>query len=179
MQHGVPLPEALGNVQLMIAAMDPAIVVAHNGTNFDKPMTIAELERYQIKDHGLASAHWIDSRMDLPFEKEPSSRKLVHIAAEHGILNPFPHRAISDVFTMLKVLDHYDFELVLANSKVPLITIRALITYEMQKERQGAKDLRYNWDGVKKIWTKQVRENALEREKKAAAERGFEIVTLS
>lgn len=177
-KYGISLPDAFGRVQHMIAAGDPVAVIAHNGIGFDKPLTIAELARHQIIGHELETLHLVDTRQDLPFIKEPTSRKLVHLAAEHGILNPFEHRAIFDVMTMLRLLDHFDFAAVLENSKQPLVTLRALVTYQMEKERQGAKELRYAWDGIKKLWTKQVRENAVERETAAAAEKGFDVVTI-
>ena len=173
--HGMTLPEAFGRIQRMVAAMPEPIVIAHNGENFDKPITLAELERHIIRDHGIAGAHWIDTRYDLPFKKEPKSRSLVHLAAEHSFLNPFEHRAIFDVCTMLKLLGHYDFAEVYALSKVPLITIRALTNYD---QRQLAKDARFSWDGDKKLWSKRVRENTFEREEAQAAEKGFKIVRL-
>lgn len=179
-QHGVSLPEALGEIQRMIAAMPEAIVVGHNVINYDKQITMAELEREQIVGHGLAAAHYIDTRQDLPLEKEPSSRKLIHMLAEYGkTINPFEHRALFDAAACLKLIDLFPFETILEMSKIPLVTIRACITYQMEKERQGAKDLRYNWNGEKKLWTKDVRENALEREKAAAAQKGFEIVRIT
>jgi DNA polymerase III epsilon subunit-like protein len=174
-RHGVSLPDAFGEIQRMTVSMEPAIVIAHNGTNFDKPITLSELERHKIVGHGLMDAHWIDSRLDLPFKKEPKSRSLTHLAADHGFLNPFEHRALFDVCTMMKLLDHYDFNEVYALSKIPLITIRACTDYA---QRQLAKDARFNWDGEKKIWAKNIRENAFEREEAQAAEKGFKIVKL-
>lgn len=179
LKYGTSLPEALGHVQKMIATGDPVAIVAHNGIGFDKPLTIAELARHQIVGHSLETAHWVDTRQDLPFEKEPTSRKLVHLAADVGVLNPFQHRAIFDVMTMLRLLDNFKFADVLENSRQPLVTLRALVTYEMEKERQGAKELRYSYSGPpKKIWTKQVRENAVDRETAAAAEKGFNVTRI-
>ncbi len=174
-KYGIHLPDAFGEIQRMIAAMDEPIIVAHNGTNFDKPLSIAELHRHRIIGHGLEEAHWVDSRLDLPFKAEPTSRRLVHLAAEHGFCNPFEHRAIFDVCTMLKIIDQYDFSEILELSKIPTITIRALTNYE---QRQLAKDARFQWDSEKKLWSKQIRVNALEREVAAAAEKGFSIVAL-
>lgn len=178
--HGVSFPEAMGEIQRMIVAMPEPIIIGHNIINFDKPITLAEIARHQIQEHAFLSAHIIDTRQDLPFEKEPSSRKLIHMLAEFaGLVNHFEHRALFDAAACMKLIDLFPFEQVLANSKIPLITVRAMITYQMEKERQGAKDLRYNWDGVKKLWTKQIRETAIEREIAAAAEKGFLVVRLT
>ncbi len=174
-QYGMSLPDAFGNVQRMIATADPVAVVAHNGENFDKPLTIAELRRESIVGHALEELHWVDTRNDLPFEKEPSSRRLTHLAADHRILNPFEHRSIFDVLTMLQVMDHYPFEAVLENSKIPWITIRSLTGYD---DREKAKELRFSWNGEKRIWTKLIKENAYAREEAAAAEKGVKIVRL-
>ncbi len=176
-QHGVSFHDAFGELQRIAAAMPEAIVVAHNGNNYDRPITLAELSRHNIVGHSLESAHWIDTKEDLPFKKQPKSRSLVHLAADHRFLNPFEHRALFDVCTMLKVMDEYPFDEVLAISKSPLVTIRAMTSYE---QRFLASQARFDWnkDG-KKMWTKQIREIHLEREKASAAERGFEIAVLT
>jgi DNA polymerase III alpha subunit (gram-positive type) len=179
-QHGISLPEALGEVQRRIAAMPEPIIVGHNIINYDKPLAIAELAREQIVGHGIETAHIIDTRQDLPFDPEPTSRKLKHLLVDYcQAMNPFEHRALFDVAGCFKLIDCHNFAEVLALSRVPLITVRALVTYQMEKERQGAKDLRYAWDGVKKLWTKEIRETNLEKEKANAATRGFEVVRLS
>lgn len=177
--HGVSLAEAFGEVQRMIAAMPEPIIIGHNVINYDKQLSLAELAREQIVGHGLESAHYVDTRQDLQFSPEPSSRKLKHLLADYAhALNPFEHRAICDVLACFKLIDLFPFEEVLAHSKVPLITVRALVTYQMEKERQGAKELRYNWNGEAKLWTKQIRENTLEAEAAAGAAKGFRVVRL-
>lgn len=180
MAHGIPLHEAFGEFQKLISAMPEPIVVGHNIIGYDKPIIMAELKRHGIVGHAFESAHMIDTRQDLPLPSEPSSRKLVHMLPEFArTINPFEHRAIFDAAACLLLMSQFDFAEVLAISKLPLITVRALVTYEMEKERQGAKALRYNWSGPpKKIWTKEIRENALDRETKLAAAHGFEIVKI-
>jgi DNA polymerase-3 subunit epsilon len=178
LRHGISFPEAMGRVQLMIATGEPVAMVCHNGINFDRPIILAELKRHQIMEHAIESLHLVDTRQDLPFEKEPANRSLLYLSADAGFLNPFPHRALFDVCTMLKVLDRFPFSEVLAQSKVPYIRIRALVTFDT---RQMAKDLRYSWESVGDervpgAWWKKIRENAFAREEQAAAEKGFKIV---
>ncbi len=179
--HGVPLHVAMGEFQKLISAMPEPIIVGHNIIGYDKPLTLAELNRHSIMGHAFESAHLIDTRQDLPLPSEPSSRKLVHMLPEFArMINPFEHRAVFDAAACLLLMSQFNFEEVLAISKLPLITVRALVTYEMEKERQGAKLLRYTYSGPpKKIWTKQIRENALEREIGLAKAHGFEIVTIN
>ena len=174
-KYGLSMPEAFGRLQKMISNSEPLCVAAHNGENFDKPLTLAELLRHNIVGHSIESMHWIDTRNDIPFKKEPASRSLVNLAAEHGYLNPFPHRAVFDVATMLKLLDFYDFPEILEESKKPWVTMRALVNFDT---RQKAKDLRFTWDGTRQIWTKKVKENLIEREIENAKLIGVNLVKI-
>lgn len=151
-------------------------ICAHNGELFDKPFLANELKRSGLSS-ALLETPWLDTRADLPFRTEPDSRKLKHLALDQGFINPFPHRAQYDVLTMMKVLSQFKIEDVIEYSKIPWVTIRALVEY---KDRQLAKDKRYYWEtlGDKKYkgcWVKKVKENYLETERKQS---GFEIVVL-
>ncbi len=79
-------------------------VCAHNGTTFDRPMFEAERGRQASAGHGheWKDIPWIDTMVDIDFPPRLTARKLSHLAAEHGFLNPFPHRAVFDVMTMLQ-----------------------------------------------------------------------------
>lgn len=152
-------------------------VVAHNGENFDKPILHSELQRAGY-GFALTDLPWIDSKQDLPFEVEPDSRKLKHLALDQGFINPFPHRAQYDVLTMLKVLSAYDFSTVVEYSKIPWITVRAYVDYD---KRELAKEKRYSWENLgdkkySKCWVKKIKENQLENERKTSA---FEVLVLS
>jgi DNA polymerase-3 subunit epsilon len=172
-QFGMSLQDAFGEIQRFASMAEVAAACGHNAENFDKPIILAELERLGFQEHCFKELHWIDSRYDLPFEVPPTSRRLVHLAAEKGIVNPFPHRALFDVLTMLKLMDHYDYEAVLRHSKVPWVKARICTNYD---QRQIAKDLRYSWDDKDKIWTKKVKEDQFDAEVKAAKERGVDVV---
>lgn len=155
-------------------------IVAHNGENYDKPLLMAELARHGIEAKCLRSIPWIDTRTDLPFASEPDSRKLKHLALDAGFINPFAHRAVFDVLTMMRVLSHYDLSAVLEYQKIPFVTARALVGFE---DRQKAKDMRYSWEklGEKtypKCWVKRIKENQLEAEIAACNAKGFKIVRI-
>lgn len=142
-------------------------LVAHNAENFDKPMLLAELKRHVTVPTHLATLPWIDTRTDIPFKSEPASRKLNHLAADHGFINPFQHRALFDVLTMLRVLATYDIREVLAYQSIPFVTLQAVVSYD---DRQLAKDARYSWEAIgdkryPKMWVKRVKLNMLELEK--------------
>lgn len=132
--------------------------VAHNGTNYDKPLLAIEMERNGIQyEPGV----WIDTAQDVPYPEKMASRRLVHLAAEHGILNPFAHRAVCDVMTMMRMLAMYPIQEVLRNATTPTIRLRALVQYE---QRELAKARRFRWDGDKKWWVKDIKEFNVEKE---------------
>jgi len=144
-------------------------VVAHNGENFDKPFLYSCLTRLGVEAPTLRGLPWIDTRTDIPFPTEPDSRRLRHLALDCGFINPFEHRAVFDVLTMMKVLSHYDIQQVLACQKIPFKTVRAMVGYE---DRQLAKEQRYSWEKLgdktyPKCWVKRIKEDKLEAERKA------------
>lgn len=149
---------------------DADVMVAHNGTAFDKPFLEAEAARNNLADE-MPQLHWLDTSIDIPFPESIKTRKLTHLAAEHGFVNPFAHRALSDVLTMLKVLALYDINEVLRVSKEPNIILVAKIKKpwediapEGRKEVDKAKARGFRWDGDRKRWLKIVKESALEAE---------------
>lgn len=180
-EFGESLVLTLQHVELMIERHKPEAIVGHNIVGYDLPMLKHEADRLGLNLPLLFGLPVIDTRHDLPFEKEPSSRRLSHLIADHNFLNPYPHRAVFDVMACLKLLSCYDFQEVFAMSKIPFVTMRAKVSYD---DRQKAKDLRYSWEeagGVKypKWWVKQVRSNAVEREVAMCATLGFEAELVS
>src|SRR5271170_1799256 len=123
------------------------VLCAHNGNNFDKPLLDTWATRY-----GLAtqkSKLWIDTRADI--DRPPrDSHRLGYMAADHGFLNPFPHRAMFDVMTMFTILMAKDI----------------------------AKTRGYHpfyQDGKFIRWELEVKEINLDKEREAARLSGFEI----
>lgn len=179
--HGRALDQAFGYIEtVLMKGHDVDYVVAHNGENFDKPIVRLELERIGLLDHPLRRLHWIDPRSDLPFEHEPKSRSLVTLCAEHGFLNPFPHRALFDTISMMKLMSMYDFEKIVELSKTPWVLTRALVGYD---DRQKAKDMRFSWEKIGEItypkqWVKKIKENKLAAEIAEADAKGFKIVRI-
>lgn len=145
-------------------------VVAHNGALFDKPMLEAEMKR-QGKE--LVKKPWIDTTTDVPFPEEMQTRKLVYLAAEHGFVNPFAHRALFDVLTMLKVLEKYKLADVCRLASEPTITIKAVVSYE---DRDKAKARGFRWDGQNKQWIKSLKQSQLEKE---TVQTSFKVVQLT
>ena len=171
---GIHPDQAIDQLLAVVQLYKPEYVIGHNWENFDGPMLAMELKR----QGGVLNLPSIDTRTDLPFATEPDSRKLKHLALDCGFINPFPHRAVTDVLTMLKVLSHYPIEQVIEYSKIPWITVRADVKYE---QRELAKARRYSWEKLgektySKCWVKRIKENTLEQEKKEAP---FPVLVLS
>lgn len=141
-------------------------IVAHNGTKFDRPLFAAELVR-QGRDFNLWDRPWLDTSVDVPYPERVSTRKLTHLAAEHAFVNPFPHRALFDVLTMLTVLSRYDFAEVCKLSLEPSVELVARTQKPWDDGGASttlAKARGYRWDGARKQWTKIVKKCHVERE---------------
>lgn len=166
-EHGVPFRTAY--IELARLIQKAEFLVAHNGTNFDKPLFHAECVRNEV---GLWERPWIDSSTDVPYPPHITTRKLVHLAAEHAFVNPFPHRAVTDVLTMLKITDQYNYQEILKYQRSPSILIKAVVDYE---NRAKASSRGYRWDPNNKQWVKTIKNFQLEQEIKDC---GFKVVQL-
>jgi len=155
-------------------------IMAHNGEGFDKPMLNAKFDQYGID---RSDKHWLDSQHDIewPFR----SRRLVHLCVEAGFLNPFPHDALSDVMSMIRVAEwaegryFTDFDSLVEFSKQPWVYIKAHVDYN---SRQLAKDARFRWESIDdktfpKTWVKKIKESHLGKEKEEIGEK-FKITTI-
>jgi DNA polymerase-3 subunit epsilon len=160
LEHGVDKKKALQELCGLIEMAD--FCVAHNGNSFDKPILVKELERVGLT---LPSTPWIDTKIDVPYSKKIKSTKLSNLATEHKFLNPFAHRALFDVLTMLKVLEHYDINEVIALSKEDTVTLVASVSYQ---NKEQAKERGYYWNAEEKIWCKDMKISKAEAEKLAA-----------
>jgi len=127
-------------------------VVAHNGNKFDKSMLEAFFERYEIPFPELS---WIDTMTDIEYPLHCSARNLIYLAGYHGFVNPFQHRAVFDVMTMLRILSSYDIEEVIERTNSLTITIKANVSYA---DKEKAKSKQFMWDSTKKIWFKEIKE---------------------
>ena len=114
---------------------------------------------------GRQNSRWIDTITDVPYPDRIKSRGLVHLAADHGFLNPFPHRALFDAMTMLKIVSMYDINDIIELAASPNVWVRAAVSID---DRQKAKDRRYFWDPENKFWVKQIKEINLAKEEAEA-----------
>lgn len=137
-----------GDLSQMISSCK--YVMGHNFLAFDKAFMDNEFKR-----QGMRQQEWpliIDTLVDIPYTHLDTSRKLSHLAMAHQILNPFPHRAVFDVLTMLQMASKYPLEAILARANSPSKIIRAIISYD---DRQLAKDNGFRWTNGS--WVKTVK----------------------
>jgi DNA polymerase III subunit epsilon len=144
--------------------------VAHNGNAFDRLF----LDKWFLKeaDLSLAEKPWIDTMTDIPYPKHIKTRKLDYLAMEHGFINPFPHRALFDTMTMLRILSQYNIEEVLVLTKSPMIRVVALVSFD---DKDKAKTAGYKWDAEKKQWYRNIKEVLFKNELEFTKSLGFDI----
>lgn len=155
-------------------------IVAHNAENFDKPLLMSELARHSVETRCLRTLPWIDTRTDIPFPKEPDSRRLNHLALDCGFINPFAHRAVFDVLTMLRILSNYELDKVLEYQSIPFVTCRAVVSFN---DKEKAKAMRFSWEKIgektyPKFWVKRIKLNMLDDEIVKCTQAGFPCIRI-
>ncbi len=93
------------------------------------------------------------------------SEKLSYTAANHGFLNLFPHSAVADCQTVLKLISMYNLDDILVRAKSPRVTLAANVDYDTN---HLAKKRSYRWQPEMKVWYKVIKELDLEKEIKEA-----------
>lgn len=146
----------------LVEEYDINYFVAHNGVEYDLPIIKNNFVRAGMD---VLNVRCIDTKMDLPLKYKPRSTSLSYMAADHGFINPFPHRALTDAMTCMKLLKSYNLMEVLEVASTPLIEIRADVNYD---NKDKAKARGYYWDAERKVWLKKIREFHLKREEQEA-----------
>ena len=124
-------------------------LVAHNH-QFDKKFLTAWIKKQGslYNSNMFDSKPWIDTQHDLPPEAYGKSKSLTYLAADNGFVNPFAHRAVFDVLTMLTVLQKHIHNVDLAKERVYL---EAVVT---RAEKDKAKKEGFRWNPDRKVWWK-------------------------
>jgi DNA polymerase-3 subunit epsilon len=150
---------------------DSKYVLASNGNKFDKPLIQTFANRYNVE---LTKREWLDLIQDVPFPESCKHRELMYLAAYYGFVNPFPHRALTDVLTMFKIFDQYDLEEILETFYSPKVTLIANVSY---KDKELAKAKKFRWTGdttnPNKKWVKVVTETWMKKNQKELCDYAF------
>jgi DNA polymerase-3 subunit epsilon len=153
-KHGESLHVVLD--ELLRMADEAEYIVAQNGLMFDRPLLALELKQLNAD---APKKLWLDTTCDVPYPKNCRNMNLTYLAGFHLILNCFPHRAVTDVLTMMAVLSKYDINTVIRNASQPTLLVRALVTYD---QRDLAKKAGFYWEPKDKFWLKSIRKPEFE-----------------
>jgi DNA polymerase-3 subunit epsilon len=150
--HGVPLEMAQLHLRQLLSFT--SYVMAHFGNDFDRPL----FERH-IAGSWTPTIHWLDSATDIVYPCE--TRKLSYLAAEHNFLNPFAHRAVFDVLTMLRIASTYNIDSIIARAQEPTLYVRAIVSFD---EKDKAKERGFRWCASQKLWWRSFKQSDYQRE---------------
>jgi len=150
-------------------------LVGHNAKGYD-----AEILARMGMEFGRP---WIDTTQDVPYPAEIKTRKLTHLAAEHRFVNPFPHRAVTDVLTTLQILSFYQPEEIERYAKADSKTVVAQFERsdpEFESKKEVVKRNRYRWTGAPEYqWRKTLKDFQVEEECVLLAKDGIIVSTLN
>lgn len=133
-----------------------AIVVAHNA-DFDRSFIERRPELADLK------THWACTMKHIDWEgKGFKTRALNYLAADHGFINPFAHRALFDCATTFRLMSPYFPELV---QRSYLREVRVFAVQAAFEMKDKLRNNRYRWDAQRRCWFKDILEDALEVER--------------
>ncbi len=129
-----------------------SVVVAHNAS-FDRSFIERRPELQGLSLHWACTMKHIDWR-----GKGFKTRALNYLAADHGFVNAFAHRALFDCATTFRLMTPY-FQELLQRSYLREMRILAVQAPFEAKDKLKQQD--YRWDPEKRLWYKDVLEDGL------------------
>jgi DNA polymerase III epsilon subunit-like protein len=124
-------------------------VIGYNVRRFDKKVLDNWAHRINRE---LPAKPWVDLYADLPWQVPVG--KLGHVAADHGILNLFPHSALADAQTVLAIAEKYDPQILLDRSQSPVVILRS---HQDRSQNDLVKKARFRWNPERKVWWKPIK----------------------
>ena len=138
------------------ALEEASIVVAHNA-EFDRGFIENRVELAEIKKH------WACSLKHIRWKKHGfNSRALNYLAADHGFINPFAHRALFDCATTFRLIQNYFAELHELSFQPEMIFFATNATFS---KKDLLRDADYRWNNEQRVWSKRVFQCDSEQEK--------------
>ena len=137
-----------------------SVVIAHNAA-FDRAFLERRPELDGIKPHWACSVKHINWR-----QHGFKTRALNYLAADHGFVNPFAHRALFDCATTFRLVAPYLEELIRRSYLGEYLVSATGAAFE-------TKDILringYRWNPEARVWAKNLLEDELEEERKFLA----------
>lgn len=151
-----------------------SFLCGHNIKNFDKPILDRYIDFYS-KDKfmpqeyvALKNIPLIDTSVDLPIPKTINTRKLTHLAFEHGIIMQPAHRALVDCIMTANLLFKYDIDEVIALSQEEKFDVVAKIdgpwVEGFQDRKKAVVESGFRWNPDRKSWFKTMRKSEIGKE---------------
>jgi DNA polymerase-3 subunit epsilon len=119
-------------------------IVAHNA-EFDRSFFDRLCQSHNLP---LLEVRWMCSFKDFSYRDGIKAKSLSYLCADHGVLNPIPHRGLADCFGLFFIARQYDWNELTINANYPSIQLQAMVSYH---DRQKAKDAGFRWDGSRWI----------------------------
>jgi DNA polymerase-3 subunit epsilon len=139
---------------------DASIVIAHNA-EFDTRFLLRVPELQSLNLHWACSLRHIDWD-----SKGFKTKKLTYLAADAGFVNPFPHRAVFDCCTTLRLVTPYLDELVRNSYQREIRILAAQAPFE-SKDLLKARG--YVWDAQQRVWWRVLGEDRMQEEREFLA----------
>lgn len=134
-----------------------SIVIAHNA-EFDKAFVQNASELAGVKLHWGCSMRHIDWR-----KHQFQSLSLNYLAADHGFVNPFAHRALFDCATTFRLVKPYLKELIIRSYEREYLLKAVNSPFET---KDALRQRGYRWDPNERCWSRVVSETELGEERK-------------
>jgi DNA polymerase-3 subunit epsilon len=133
-----------------------SVVVAHNAP-FDRAFLEARPEMAGLKLHWACSVRHINWR-----KHGFRTRALNYLAADHGFVNPFAHRALFDCATTFRLVEPYLLELIRRSYLREFLVSATGAPFESKDalRKQG-----YRWNPESRVWAKGILEDELDEER--------------
>ncbi|MGM0606773.1 MAG: 3'-5' exonuclease [Candidatus Muiribacteriota bacterium] len=155
-KHGHSIKPVLKKISSMAKKSD--FIVGHNIRDFDNKILLKECKNFDID---FPQRPCIDTLKDVNYPKVCKYKNLTYLSGFHGIIGG-GHRAVFDVFSMMKILTNYNIKEVIENSKKAKIKIVARLE---GAEAGRAKKLGFKYNPSKGYWAKKIKKIDFEKMK--------------
>lgn len=132
------------------------VIIAHNMA-FDKAFLLNRPELNGVETHWACSMRHIDWA-----GKGYKTQALNYLAADHGFVNPFAHRAIFDCAATYRLIEPYIGELIERSYEKEFKVIARGAPFE---SKDILKSNGYRWDPGQRVWAKVMGASKLEGER--------------